>query len=91
MSLFYAPKPRRFEYRPRFYDERKERLEQMKARAKAENSRMSYSGLQKGFLTENRKKPGMLKNASAMRALRLFLIICVLLMIFFYWLPHLLK
>ena len=30
MPMFYVPKPRQFNYRPRFYDPRKERLEQLK-------------------------------------------------------------
>jgi hypothetical protein len=39
MALFFnfkASKPRQFNYRPMYYNERKERLEQMKARALAE-------------------------------------------------------
>ena len=30
MPMFYVPKPRQFNYRPRFYDPHKERLEQLK-------------------------------------------------------------
>jgi hypothetical protein len=30
MPMFYVPKPRQFNYRPRFYDPRKERLEALK-------------------------------------------------------------
>lgn len=30
MPIFYVPKPRQFNYRPRFYDPRKERLEELK-------------------------------------------------------------
>lgn len=30
MPMFYVPKPRQFNYRPRFYDPRKERLEELK-------------------------------------------------------------
>ena len=58
------PKPRQFNYRPLYYDERKERLEKIKARAEAEASLLvdrageecavKYSGLEKGFITEAR-------------------------------------
>jgi len=30
MPMFFVPKPRQFNYRPRFYDPRKERLEELK-------------------------------------------------------------
>lgn len=30
MPMFYVPKPRQFNYRPRFYDPRKERLEELR-------------------------------------------------------------
>ena len=32
MPLFYTPKPRQFQYRPRFYDPEKERWEALKAK-----------------------------------------------------------
>lgn len=32
MSFFKTPKPRRYEYKPRFYDPKKEELEQLKAK-----------------------------------------------------------
>ena len=37
MPLFYIPKPRRFQYEPRFYDPDKERWEAMKARHALQN------------------------------------------------------
>jgi len=50
MGIFIniMPKPRHFNYRPLYYDERKERLEKIKARVEAEQK----SGLERGFITE---------------------------------------
>ena len=52
MGIFIniMPKPRHFNYRPLYYDERKERLEKIKARAEAEQK----IGLERGFITEAR-------------------------------------
>jgi len=72
---FKMPKPRQFNYRPMFYDERKERLDQMKAKAEAELATKKeggrYIGLQRGFLTESRANSKMklspLKQKSTLR------------------------
>ena len=93
MSVFFnfkMPKPKQFEYRPRFYDERKERLEKMKARAEAElaaeKDGTRYTGLQKGFLAENRANSKLkrtpLKEKSALR----FIIILIAILGIFYFL-----
>ena len=99
MALFNlnTPKPRQFHYRPRYYDERKERLEKMKARAEAEvaaeKSEAQYIGLQKGFLSAKREKSKLkhteLKEGSNMRIVRLLLILIVLLGICYFITPEL--
>ena len=78
---FNMPKPKQFNYRPLYYDERKERLEKMKARAKIENER-GYTNLEKGFLTESRAKSKMprieIPKASTWRLVRFLIILIVL-------------
>ena len=91
------PKPKPFRYQPRYYDERRDHLEKMQARARAEiaveNGDMQHSGLQKGFLSESRKnakhKRNELKDASNMRVLRYLIIIIILLGIFYIFSPEL--
>ena len=87
------PKPRPFEYRPLYYDERKERLEKIKARAEAElaaeKDKSHHTGLQKGFLSEQRanskfKRPS-LKQSSA---LRLLIILIAILSILYFIAPE---
>ena len=80
-----------------FFDERKERLEKMKARAEAEvaaeKNEAQYAGLQKGFLSEKREESKLqrvaLKAASNMRVLRILLILIILLGIFYILTPEL--
>jgi hypothetical protein len=92
---FNTPKPRQFQYRPWFYDERKERLEKMKARARAEleaekNEAGNAGGLQMGFLTENRNNSKLYRRKLEQRsALRFLLILIALLGIFYLWQPEL--
>ena len=82
---FNVPKPRQFNYRPRYYDERKERLAQMKARAEAElaaekNATGYIGNLQKGFLTENRANSKFHRGKFEQKsALRFFIILIALL------------
>jgi len=82
---FNVPKPRAFSYRPRYYDERKERLEQMKARAEAElaaeKKAAGYTGnLQKGFLAEKRKVSKLHRRKYEQKSfLRFFIILLALL------------
>ena len=93
---FNTPKPRQFHYHPRYYDERKERLEKMKARAKAEiaaeKSEAQYTGLQVGFLSESREnskiRRNILKGASNARILRYLLILILLMGIFYVLTPE---
>jgi len=85
------PKPRPFDYRPRYYDERKERLEKIKARAEAElaaeKDKGSYIGLQKGFLTEGRSNSKMRRTdnlrASSGRLMRYLIILIAILGLFY--------
>ena len=94
---FNLPKPRQFQYRPWFYNERKERLEMMKARASteiaAEKGEIHFTKLQKGFLSEKREnskyKRVELKDASNMRVLRYLVIVILLLGIFYVFSPEL--
>jgi len=91
---FNLPKSRRFNYRPVYYDERKERLEEMKTRAKAEleaeKKESGYvGGLQRGFLTERRvnSKRGHLAFEKK-STLRFLIILLALLGIFYLWQPE---
>jgi hypothetical protein len=75
---FNTPKPKRFEYRPLYYNERKERLEKMKAAAEAEISgKSSYETLQKGFLSKKLQKPKTLleKGFSFLRIVTIILLV----------------
>ena len=82
---FNVPKPRAFAYRPRYYDARKERLEQMKARAEAElaveKKAAGFSGnLQKGFLAEKRTVSKLHRRKYEQKSfLRFFIILIALL------------
>ncbi len=81
---FHTPKPRQFHYRPLYYDERKERLEKMKAEAEAaaKTGSSSYTSLQKGFLSERHTKhKTSLEKKSALR----FLVILIILLGLLYW------
>lgn len=94
---FNTPKPRQFHYRPMYYDERKERLEKMKARAEAEvsaeKSGTHYIGLQRGFLSERREnsklKRSVLNKASIMRILWFLIILMIILGVFYILTPDL--
>ena len=98
-SFFNTPKPKPFHYRPRYYDERKERLEKMKAQAKAEadveKSRVQYVGLQRGFLQETREssklRSGFLNRAANARFFRYFLILLFLMGLFYFISPDVFK
>jgi hypothetical protein len=87
------PKPRRFNYRPRYYDERKERLEKMKAQAEAElvadKNRVVGSGLEKGFLAGKRDSFKS-RRASFEKAsfLRFFIILLVIIGVFYFISPE---
>jgi len=96
---FNTPRSRQFHYHPRYYDERKERLEKMKAQAKAElaaeKSGVQYVGLQRGFLSESRENSklhrNVLKSASNARILRYLLILIFLMGIFYVLTPDVFK
>ena len=85
------PKPKQFYYRPRYYDERKERLENIKARAEAElaaeKDAVHRIGLQKGFLTESRTNSKFnrtdFREEASGRLIRYVIIVVVILGIFY--------
>ena len=93
MGIFITrmPKPKQFIYQPRYYDERKERLEKIKARAEAEiaaeKNSVNQTGLQKGFLSENRANSKLhrsdVQKESSGRLLRYVIIVAVLLGLFY--------
>ena len=93
------PKPRPFNYRPRYYDERKERLEEMKAKARAELAaekkaqELGYvSGLQKGFLAESRANSKLhRKKLERQSSLRFLIILLLLFGLFYLWQPDIVK
>ena len=81
---FNVPKPKQFHYHPRFYNERKERLAEMRARAQAElaaEKKAGYTGaLQKGFLAESRVNSKLHHRKHEQKsALRFFIILIALL------------
>ena len=82
------PKPKQFQYRPRFYDERKERLEKMKAQAEAElaanKKRTGYTSLERGFLTERRANSKLSRKLPDKRSVLRYLIILAAIMGFLY-------
>lgn len=88
---FNTPKPRQFRYRPMYYDERKERLEKMKAQAEAEaekntiSGETTYAGLQKGFLAERRANSKFHKTSLEKKSAFRFLIILIALLGLLYW------
>ena len=91
---FSMPKPRQFQYRPRFYDERKERLEKMKAQAESElateKREAGYTRLQKGFLTEMRANSKMKrKSLEKQSALRYIIILAAILGFLYLLVPDL--
>jgi len=85
---FNMPKPKPFNYRPRYYDERKERLEKIKARAEAELAAKKdgahYAGLQKGFLAERRAGSKLKHTALKEKSVLRFLIILIAILGIFY-------
>ena len=95
MALFFnfsTPKPRKFQYRPMYYDERKERLEKMRAEAEAAAKRgeVRYSGLNRGFLFERRNNSKMKHTVlEKMSSLRFIIILLILLGILYFFMPEL--
>jgi len=89
MSIFNikGQKPRQFQYRPRFYDERKERLEGIKACMEAElakeNTDASYTGLKSGFLVERRANSKFRYGGEKKSILRFLIILIAILGIFY--------
>jgi len=97
MALFSRPeKPRQFHYQPRYYDERKERLEEIKARADAElaakNKEVSKTGLQRGFLAERRANSKLRHSKFEKKsALRFIIILLAILGTFYMVSPEMFK
>ena len=77
------PKPRQFQYRPLYYDERKERIEKIKARAEADfaakKEGVKYTSLEKGFLTEQRANSKFSRKVLEQKSTFRFLIILAVL------------
>ena len=98
MGLFFnfsMPKARQFNYKPWYYDERKERLEKMKAQAEAElalkkNGGTHHSNLEKGFLSDRRSK-SKLHHTSLEKGstIRFFIILIVLTGALYFFIPEL--
>jgi len=91
---FNVPKPRQFNYHPRYYDERKERLARMRAQAEAElaaekKATVGYTrSLQRGFLAENRVNSKLHRGKLEQRsAVRFFIILVALLGILYFIAP----
>ena len=88
------PKPKQFHYEPRFYDERKERLEKMKERAEAEFAAKKdgapYSRLERGFLSEMRAKSKLQrKSPEKGSAIRYLIILAAILGFLYLLMPEL--
>jgi len=91
---FNMPKAKQFSYRPWFYDERKERLEKMKARAEAEiaaeKNNSGNTGLERGFLINSRANSKFhRKSLERGSVLRFIIILIALLGITYYLVPEL--
>jgi hypothetical protein len=86
--LFKQPKPRRFEYKPRFYDERKERLQaRVEAiRKETENEQGASGGevlrsrMQSAWRSDDRKSAVRKSNRSVLIIAGLLVIIAYLLL-----------
>ena len=83
---FNTPKPKQFHYRPMYYDERKERLEKMKAEARAAEKESPYGNLQRGFLSERRNNSKMHKTSLEKKSALRFMVILLILLLFLYFL-----
>ena len=76
-------KPKQFQYQPRYYDERKARLEDIKRQASADLAAKeetgNFSGLQPGFLAESRANSKLrhskFEKKSALRFIIILLVI----------------
>ena len=79
---FSVPKPRQYNYQPRYYDERKERLNNMIAAAKAEKEGRSngevYHSLQPGFLRTYHNRSKRITRAKRSSNTRLLVIMAFL-------------
>ena len=76
MGLFIniMPKPKQFQYRPLYYDERRERLEKRKAELEAERKR---TNLQKGFIAE-RSRAKWHREYSSPSLVRLYVLVAII-------------
>ena len=87
--FFKNQKPKQFHYRPLYYDERKERLEQIKARAEAEKNVSKNTNLQAGFLTERRNNSRLRRPTFEKKSnLRFLLILSLILGLFYFVAPE---
>ncbi len=82
-SFFKPQKNRKFSYTPRYYDERKERLEKLKKQYN-DDSKANIEARIRGKISRKsaRKSPGLFANAN----LRTFIIIGILIIIVYYFL-----
>ncbi len=85
-SFFKQNKNKKYSYTPRYYDERKERLENMKKKY-GDNSKESLEMRMRGKIRRHQttKIPGLFSNAT----LRTFIILGILFVIFYYILKNL--
>lgn len=85
---FNAPRPRQFNYQPRYYDERKERLQNMIAEAKAEKEgrQAAGHGLQPGFLRQAQQQSRRTSRLKRNSSMRLMLTMGILTFLFYMYL-----
>jgi len=81
-SFFKLNKNKGFSYTPRYYDERKERLEQLKAENEGKETSAEVRMRGKFKRSRTQKMPGLFSKAT----LRTFLILGILILVVFYFL-----
>ena len=96
MMFFKRPEYRRFEYKPRFYDPKKEAREERLRRVRAElgledklpdkEKQETYvPDLRGKFRSEFERRRAARSNVGSWRTLRLFMILMMLFILAFYW------
>ncbi|HLV62013.1 hypothetical protein [Galbibacter sp.] len=81
-SLFKTQKPKAFNYKPRYYDERKERLEALKNRKESRSDEEYFQGYRPKGFKDNWKAT---RKSSADKNSRLRFIVILILLLLFAW------
>ena len=97
-GMFKHTKHQKFEYKPRFYDEQKERVEEVKAKYSTEhsgNTELSKSRLRKGFRRRFEGEREVVKSSNRKANTRVLIILVILIVWFAYlimkYLPNIVR